>query len=136
MIAGLLAFAWLWFGLGIVSGAVLGLVFHRDDGWGGYGSWRRRLARLGHISFFGTGLLVLAMALTATALPLESGVAEVLRWVGPTVVVGAVTMPLVCGLSAWRKPFRGWFPVPVAALSVGLLGFTTVLVRAAWQGVL
>ena len=131
----LLAFAWLWFSLGIVSGAVLGLVFHRDTGWGGYDSWRRRLARLGHISIFGTGLLVGAMAVTAQALPAAegpgAGVGEALRWIGPTAVVGAVTMPLVCGLSAWRKPWRVWFPVPVTALGLSVLGFTAVVIKAA-----
>ncbi|MEM9419677.1 MAG: hypothetical protein AAGA25_11600 [Planctomycetota bacterium] len=106
------------------------MVFHREDGWGGYGSWRRRLARLGHIAFFGTGVLVLAMALTARALPPEAGVTETLGWAGPMAVVGAVTMPLVCGLSAWRKPWRAWFPVPVAALGLSVLGFTAALVRA------
>ena len=134
MIAWLLAFVWCWFGLGIVSGAVLGLVFHRADGWGGYDSWRRRLARLGHIAFFGTGFLVLAMALTAAAWPPEAGVDEALAWTGPMAVVGAVTMPLVCGLSAWRKPWRAWFPVPVAALGLSVLGFTAALMKAAFSG--
>ncbi|MBB6430306.1 hypothetical protein [Algisphaera agarilytica] len=129
MTLGLLTFAWVWFCLGIVSGAVLGLVFHREDGWGGYGSWRRRLARLGHIAFFGTGVLVLAMALTARALPEVQAVADALRWAGPMAVVGAVTMPLVCGLSAWRKPWRVWFPVPVTALGLSVLGFTAALIR-------
>lgn len=132
MIQSLITFAWLWFSLGIVSGAVLGLVFHRDDGWGGYDSWRRRLARLGHISFFGTGFLVMAMALTAEAMPVESGVAGWLDWLGPLAMVGAVTMPLVCGLSAWRKPWRVWFPLPVATLGLSVLGLTAVLLRAAW----
>lgn len=130
----LIAFAWLWFCLGIVSGAVLGLVFHREDGWGGYDSWRRRLARLGHISFFGTGFLVLAMALTAAALPPEAGVMKSLRWLGPLAVMGAVTMPLVCGLSAWRKPWRAAFPVPVVTLGLSVFGFTAVLLRAVWMG--
>ena len=31
---------------------------------GGYGSFRRRLARLGHISFFGLGFLNLLLAFT------------------------------------------------------------------------
>jgi hypothetical protein len=32
------------------AGAGIGLLFHREDFWGGYASWRRRLARLGHIA--------------------------------------------------------------------------------------
>ena len=42
-------------------------------------------------------------------------------------IVGAVTMPLLCFLTAWRKPFRHLFPVPV--LSV-LVAATAVL--AGW----
>jgi len=40
---------------GIVSGAVMGLFFLREEWLGGYSSHPRRLLRLGHISFFGLG---------------------------------------------------------------------------------
>src|SRR4051812_205671 len=48
-----IAAAWIGILCGVLGGAVVGLFFHRDEWLGGYGSWRRRLARLGHISFFG-----------------------------------------------------------------------------------
>jgi len=40
-----------WLGVlgGVLSGAVIGLFFHRDDWAGGYGSFSRRMLRLGHI---------------------------------------------------------------------------------------
>ena len=38
-----------------VTGAALGLGFHREDFLGGYGSFRRRLARLGHIALAALG---------------------------------------------------------------------------------
>jgi len=124
VIESLLVFAWLWFSLGIVSGAVLGLVFHREDGWGGYGSWRRRLARLGHISFFGTGFLVLAMALTAHTLWISIDMAGTLS------IAGAIAMPTVCFLAAWRKPLRHLFAIPVVCLAFGVFGFTLQVLLA------
>ena len=36
--------------VGLGLGLALGLVANRDDGWGGYGSFRRRAARLGHVA--------------------------------------------------------------------------------------
>jgi hypothetical protein len=58
-----------WIGVlgGVVSGAIIGLFFHREDWVGGYGSLPRRLLRLGHISFFGIGFLNFALALTFAA---------------------------------------------------------------------
>jgi hypothetical protein len=39
----------------------------------------------------------------------------------PMLVVGAVTMPVCCFLSAWRKPMRHLFPIPVIAVVTGIL---------------
>jgi hypothetical protein len=48
-----------WVGMlgGVISGTLIGLFFKREDWMGGYGWFRRRLTRLGHISFFGLGFL-------------------------------------------------------------------------------
>ena len=114
-----LFFAWVWILLGLVSGAIIGMLFH-DEAWlGGYSSWRRRMVRLGHIAFFGTGLLNLAFALSVDHAGLE---------VAPRVpallfVLGAVSMPLVCFLSAWREGFRTLFVVPVVSLIVASADF-------------
>jgi hypothetical protein len=62
---------WLGMLAGVLSGAVLGLFFHREDWMGGYGSYRRRLARLGHIAFFGLGFLNLIFAASIVQLPLN-----------------------------------------------------------------
>ena len=107
-----LTFAWIWILVGLVSGTILGIFFH-DEAWlGGYGSWRRRMVRLGHVAFLGTGLLNFAFALSVDHVGLESapGVPAVLF------VLGAVTMPLVCFLSAWRGGFRRLFFIPVLSL--------------------
>ena len=56
--------AWVAIVIGLLTGAAMGLFFHDADWMGGYGSWRRRMMRLGHISFFGTGFLNLAFVLS------------------------------------------------------------------------
>jgi uncharacterized membrane protein YagU involved in acid resistance len=105
--------AWIGFLAGVISGIVPGLLFHGEEWMGGYGSWRRRLTRLGHISFFGIGFLNLAFALTARSLRLESGLAQA----SVLFITGAVSMPLLCYLSAWKKPFRHLFFIPVLSLA-------------------
>ena len=108
--------AWIGFFLGCAAGAVTGLYFHDADWLGGYGAWRRRMIRLGHISFFGIGLLNLAAALTARALGLETGLGAA----SALFLVGAVTMPLVCYLSAWRVTFRHLFFIPAVSVTSGV----------------
>ena len=105
-------FGWLWITVGLASGAVIGLWFYDPEWLGGYASWRRRMVRLGHISFLGTGLLNLAAAFTMATLPATALPA----WASWLFVVGAVTMPLVCFLAAWRDGLRHLFPIPVASL--------------------
>ncbi len=120
----MLAFAWCWITLGLLAGVVQGVGFH-DDGWlGGYASWRRRLMRLGHIAFLGTGLINLGFALTGSAMGLS---VESAWWPGVLLMIGALTMPTVCYLSAWRKGYRRLFFVPVLSL-VGGCAWVAVLV--------
>jgi hypothetical protein len=121
-----LLFAWCWMTLGLLSGAAQGLGFHRESWMGGYNSWRRRLTRLGHIAFFGTGMLNLGMALTADRVGL---IDAAVFGPGVCLIVGAVSMSLVCYLSAWRKPLRNLFFVPVLSLTVGCGWFVVVLFR-------
>lgn len=109
--------AWIGILLGLTSGIVPGLLFHNKDWMGGYGSWRRRLTRLGHISFFGIAALNLGYFLTIQSLPAQPGstLASVLF------VVGAVSMPSICYLSAWKKMFRHLFFIPVSSLILATL---------------
>lgn len=109
---------WLGMLAGVLSGAVLGLFFHRDDWMGGYDSYRRRLTRLGHISFFGLGFLNLLFAATSAELSLRGSSLSIASW---ALLLGAITMPVCCFLSAWRKPMRHLFPVPVLSVTTGIL---------------
>ncbi len=109
---------WIAMLLGALSGAVFGLFFH-EEGWaGGYASFRRRMLRLGHISFFGIGFLNLlfGLSLQTMALPAwHTGVASA------GFAVAVVAMPLCCFLTAWRKPLRQLFPIPVLAVLAGIV---------------
>lgn len=102
--------AWIGFLFGAVSGAIPGLFFHRDTWLGGYTSWPRRLVRLAHISFFGIGFMNLALFLTARDLEIATPRASMLM------LVGAISMPLVCYLSAWRQCCRHLFYIPVTSI--------------------
>ena len=116
-----------WVGMlaGVVSGAVIGLFFHRETWLGGYQSHPRRLLRLGHISFFGLGMLNVLFALTIHAVP---NFGPTVLWASRLLVIGAVTMPLVCFLTAWRKPMRHLFPIPVVSI-----GGAVILLLFNWR---
>jgi len=109
--------AWMAFLFGALAGAVAGLLFH-DEAWlGGYGSWRRRLMRLGHVAFFGIGFINLGFGLTVQALGLASRGIDDASFL---LIVGLITMPLVCYLAAWKKGFRHLFIVPVGSVVVAV----------------
>ena len=111
---------WTGMAAGAVSGAIVGLFFHDEQWMGGYGSFRRRMARLGHISFFGMGMLNVLFALSVSSVPAPAPHAAAASL---AFVVAAATMPICCFLTAWRKPWRHLFPIPVVATlaAIGLL---------------
>ena len=110
------AFGWIWMVMGVVSGLGLGLAFHRDGFLGGYDAWPRRLVRLGHIPFFGTGLLNVLYGLTAGHYRLEGGGLMLGGW---ALMAGGALMPVCCGLAAWRKGLVPLFALPVLGLGLG-----------------
>jgi hypothetical protein len=109
---------WICIMAGVLSGALIGLFFHDEDWMGGYPSYRRRLIRLGHISFFGMGLLNALFGLSVEPMHLGQMGCLVAGW---SFVVAAITMPVCCFLSAWRKSLRHFFPIPVAASFIAIL---------------
>ena len=113
-----LAAGWLAMLLGAVSGAVIGLRFHVEGWAGGYASFRRRLMRLGHVAFFGLGLVnvLFAVSVEAADMPVAAP-----RMASLALVVGLVTMPLVCFLTAWRAGFRHLFFVPVLSVVLAVV---------------
>lgn len=111
--------AWIGILAGIVSGLIMGMMFQKENWLGGYGSWSRRLIRLGHISFFGLAFINLAYAFSVKALDID----PTSRLVSSLFILGTVSMPLVCFLSAWRKTMRHLFPIPVLSLLGGVVTF-------------
>lgn len=118
-----LAAGWIGMALGVVGGMALGLGFAREGWLGGYGSWPRRLLRLGHISFFGLGILNVLFALCAAAGGWAGWPAAAASM---AFLVGAAAMPLCCALCAWRPRLVPAFALPVLSLLAA-----TVLV--AWE---
>lgn len=88
-------------------------------------TWERRMVRLGHISFFGIGFVNLFYALSLDHL----GITDSLTWSSALLLTGAVTMPAVCYLSAYRKAFRHLFFIPAGSviLGVALFLYTEIL---------
>lgn len=113
---------WIGMGAGVLSGAVIGLFFHREEWLGGYGSFRRRMLRLGHIAFFGIGFLNILFGLTLSNVELGSWALAGATALGATNLL----MPLNCFLSAWKKDFRHFFFIPVIGATAGI---TTVIIH-------
>jgi hypothetical protein len=118
-------YGWIAIGVGFVTGAIIGLFFHRDNFLGGYASFRRRILRLGHIALPALGTINVVYSLSpwpvADSQPGETA--------SVCFIVGGITMSLVCFLCAWREPFRYLFFIPVSALVTAVV---CVLKGAAW----
>lgn len=116
-----LLMAWAWLLCGFGSGALLGLRFAHENWLGGYASFRRRMYRLGHISFFGLGFVNLAFYITVNAVSDPSPTP--LNVASCAFIIGALTMPVSCVVMAHHpkaKPHT-LFAVPVASLMTGAL---------------
>jgi hypothetical protein len=109
---------WLAMLAGAISGMAIGWHFHRETWLGGYGSFARRLLRLGHIACFGLGFMNLLFSASVRFMPVPSPYGAV---AAAGLIVAAATMPLVCFLTAWQSQFRQWFPVPVAGVLTGIV---------------
>lgn len=104
-------FGWASLLSAFVTGAGIGLFFHRDGFLGGYGSFPRRILRLGHIAQAALGIVNIVAGVDQIQ---GGGVYSLIAQWG--LVAGGISMPAVCFLSAWRAEFRHLFFIPVAAL--------------------
>ena len=111
-----LTLAWLWILLGFVSGMVLGLFFRGENWLGGYASFKRRMYRLGHISFFGLGAANLLFCLTVRNFSLAGLGVGFASW---AFIVGALAMPVCCVVMAHFPKAHLIFSVPVVSLITG-----------------
>lgn len=117
--------AWIGILLGFLSGMVLGLFFHRENWLGGYGSFKRRLYRLAHISFFGLAAANFFFHLTLAAVPFT----RALDIASTGFLVGAVAMPVCCLLMAHFPKTRMLFAVPVISLTAGAVLTTLEVIK-------
>jgi len=114
--------AWLWILLGFVSGMTLGMFFHHENWLGGYGSFKRRMYRLAHISFFGLGAVNLLFWLTMQIIDAREPLADL---ASSAFIIGTITMPLCCMVMAQFPKAHLIFAIPVLSLIAG--GVLTLL---------
>ncbi len=119
-----LLFGWLWILLGFVTGMVMGMFFHGENWLGGYGSFMRRMYRLGHISFFGLGTVNLLFWGTILLLSLNGPLVEL---ASASFIVGGITMPICCLIMAHCPKAHLLFAVPVLSLITAAV-FTLILI--------
>jgi hypothetical protein len=100
-----------------ITGALIGVAFHREDFLGGYGSFRRRMLRLGHIALAALGMMNVLFSLS----PWPPAAAWTGRAASLCFLAGGLAMPAACFLTAWREPFRHVFAVPVLALTLAVV---------------
>ena len=120
-----LLFAWVWVLAGFITGMISGLRFHDENWLGGYNSLKRRLYRLGHISFFGLAGVNLMFYFTVRAI---GGHGPITQLASTTLIVGGLTMPVCCWLMAANKRAQWIFGVPVVSL---IAGATLTIIRLA-----
>lgn len=121
-----LVMTWAWILAGFLSGMVMGLFFHKETWLGGYASHKRRLYRLGHISFFGLGIMNFIFYLTFRGQPDPSGIVRFASWM---FVVGAITMPVCCAVMAHQPKLHMIFSVPVVTLIAGAVLTLVTIIR-------
>lgn len=117
---------WVGMLLGVLSGAMIGMFFHKEKWMGGYGSHPRRFMRLGHISFFGIGLLCMFYGFSLEPMKVSGTAAW---WGAYGLLVALVGMPSICFLTAWKKFFRHLYFIPVCGATMGI-------VVIMWKGML
>src|SRR5262245_31206777 len=111
-------FGWALILTAVLTGAILGLFFYREDFLGGYASFRRRILRLGHIALAALGMINILYGLSPAAAQSAPGA----RVASLGFIIGGVAMPAVCFMTSWRVGFRYLFFVPVVALVVAVIG--------------
>src|ERR1017187_9033809 len=111
-----LVIAWLWLLLGFVAGMMLGMFFHGENWLGGYGSFKRRMYRLGPLFFFRLRAVKMLFWLTMQKISTTGPLTEL---ASSAFIVGAITMPVCCVVMAHFPKAHLIFAVPVVSLIAG-----------------
>ncbi len=123
---------WVSFVVGAGSGLVMGLWSFEGPLatpalLGDYADVSRRLARLGHIAFFGLGILniLLARELPAMALGMRAK-----RVAAAAMTLGNIFLPLTLFAAAIYQPLKYLMPLPATSVFVALL----IAAYGVWRG--
>jgi hypothetical protein len=109
-------FGWALILSAFVTGAVIGLFFYSENFLGGYASFQRRILRLGHIAQAALGMMNVIAGNGQVASHVEYS--AIAQW---GLIVGGISMPTVCFLSAWKPACRHLFFVPVVSLMAAVV---------------
>jgi hypothetical protein len=110
-------FGWSMILCAFLTGAAVGLFFHRPEFFGGYDSFRRRIIRLGHISLAALGMINVLFGVSPWP---AAGLWEA-QAASVCFIVGGISMPAVCFLTGWKETFRHLFSIPVSSLVLGVI---------------
>lgn len=118
--------------LGVASGMVIGLwsfggPLPVPEAIGDYGDLPRRFLRLGHIAFFGLGLINLALAGHCGRLAFT---ASARRRALMLMNLGNIGLPPLLSLAVWQPLLLYLMPIPVVCVFAAL----ALAVTAAWRG--
>jgi hypothetical protein len=123
----LIAYAVLGIPVGLLAGLGLGLVARREEGWGGYGSFRRRAARLGHVAAVMLPVVAGFYGLALRAVPVEEPLSRVATWLW---VIGSPSLAVALFAAAWRPRLVAALPAPALAVVAGASCFALALAGA------
>lgn len=105
---------------GLALGLLLALVARAEGGWGGYGSFRRRAARLGHVAAV---MLPVIGGAYATWLGGRTVRPAALAIAVPLWIVGGPLLSIALFVTAWRPALRLALVAPALALTTGSVFF-------------
>jgi hypothetical protein len=114
-----LAFGWIWITMGFLTGAALGMGFHKEQFMGGYNSWPRRLSRL--------NVLIALTGMMLGDLHTTTNIWVVMSW---AFIIGAAAMPICCFIAARWKGAKSIFAVPVLSLTLGGVLISWIVAQA------
>lgn len=128
-----LAVGWGSMAVGALTGLILGLWSFGGpvpvpDWLGDYDTLPRRLMRLGHVAFFGLGILNILLAFHLGRLRSKDRLARI----GLTAMIfGNIFLPLTLICAAFFEPLKYLMSLPATAVTVALLIAARMAIRAA-----
>jgi hypothetical protein len=115
-----IVFGWVWMGIGLIFGMILGMWAEGEEWLGGYASLERRYLRLAHVAFIALSLIniLYGKELGAVDLPIS------IKHTGSYLMIfGTAGVPLTCICAAFFRKTKYFLPVP----AVAVLGGTSIL---------